>query len=153
MVIKNHYKRKKIQLKEQRLNVVYDYSSIELNAAMDRVLNRGLNFCILPKRLDLTQVLVDFRRFKRTMVWKKFWFGREGENSQMSRIFKKKKNNFPRNYRSPQVLQAFLAAVKSEPMDPQNKHKVKCNIPPDEIEALIKLIQLQKKKIKNNKTM
>ena len=43
-------------------------SSIELTEAMDKLLNRGLNFSVLPDKLDITQVLVDWKRFERTMV-------------------------------------------------------------------------------------
>ena len=49
-------------------------------------------FMIVPKKLDLTQVLVDFRRFERTMVWNEFWFGRDSEEKQKPRIFKKNRN-------------------------------------------------------------
>lgn len=41
---------------------------------MIKVLNRGLKFAITPLKLDITQILTDFRRFERTMVWKAFWF-------------------------------------------------------------------------------
>ena len=47
---------------------------------MEKVLNRGLNFCILPLNLDITQVLVDFHRFERSMIWYEFWYGREKQN-------------------------------------------------------------------------
>ena len=43
-----------------------------LNQPMDKVLNRGLKFAIMPLKLDITQVLTDFRRFERDMVWKEF---------------------------------------------------------------------------------
>lgn len=41
---------------------------------MIKVLNRGLKFAITPLKLDITQILTDFRWFERTMVWKAFWF-------------------------------------------------------------------------------
>ena len=49
---------------------------------MERVLNKGLKFAILPPKLDVTQVLTDFERFKRSMVWNEFWFGRETEEAE-----------------------------------------------------------------------
>ena len=46
---------------------------------MHKVLNRGLKFAILPLKLDITQVLAEFRRHERTMVWQEFWFGKDQE--------------------------------------------------------------------------
>ena len=47
---------------------------------MERLLNKGLNFSILPKKMDLTQVYVDFKKFKRSAIWKEFWFGKDNED-------------------------------------------------------------------------
>ncbi len=113
---------------------------------MEKVLNRGLNFAILPLKLDITQVLVDFRRFERTMVWNEFWFGRDSDTDRPKPIFRQNKTNFPKKYRSPQGLKDCLAAVKSELVDPKNRHKVKPNLPEDEIQALKMLIRLQKER-------
>ena len=44
---------------------------------MQNILNRALNFAILPLKLDITQVLVDFNRFARAAIWQEFWYGRE----------------------------------------------------------------------------
>ena len=95
---------------------------------IESVLNRGLKLANLPPKLDVTQVLTDFRRFERSMVWNKFWFGRETEEPYEKPLFQKKKHNFPRNYRSPKGLQDYLAAVKSDIMDPHNRNKVKSNL-------------------------
>ena len=48
---------------------------------MEKVLNRGLKFAILPLQLDITQVLTEFKHFERTLMWKKFWSGRDAEES------------------------------------------------------------------------
>ena len=53
----------------------------------------------------------------------------------------------PQNYNTPQGLKTFLGAVKSEIMDHRNRNQISCNIPPDEIEALKELIQLQKDRV------
>ena len=74
---KNRYKRYKARLLKQQVNVKFDYSSIKLLKDMENVLNKGLNFAILPLKLDLTQVLTDFKRFERTMIWKEFWHNRD----------------------------------------------------------------------------
>ena len=47
---------------------------------MEKVLNRGLNFLILPKKLDITQVLVDWNKFERTMIWTEWWHGHKPQN-------------------------------------------------------------------------
>ena len=80
-----------------------------LTEAMQKVLNRGLNFAILPLKLDLTQVLVDFKRFERTMIWQEFWFGKTHESDAYKPlIFKEKKNNLPINHKVPNGLKTFL---------------------------------------------
>ena len=58
---------------------------------MEKVLNRVPNFAILPLKLDLTQVLVDYTCFKRTMIWQEFWDGRGQEKRQYKPpLFKEK---------------------------------------------------------------
>ena len=142
----NKYKRQKKKLLKQNITVVFNYSKVQLTEAMESVLNRGLKFCILPLKLDVTQIPTDFRRFERTMVWKEFWHGRDTEDTQIRKppIFKKKKNNFPKNYNSPQDLNNYLAAVKSDIIDPKNRRKVEPNISKAEVEALKALINLQR---------
>jgi hypothetical protein len=126
--------------------VVFNESKLTLTEDMVKVLNRGLKFAIVPLKLDITQILTEFRRFERTMVWYEFWFGRRTEESYKPPIFKAKKSNFPRNYRAPRGLQDFLAAVKSEIMDPKHRHKVKSNISEGEKEALKELVKRQKER-------
>ena len=58
-------------------SVIFNYSSITLTEEMDKLINRGLNFTILPFKLDITEVLVDFKRFARSTIWHKFWYGKE----------------------------------------------------------------------------
>ena len=141
----NQYKRKKIQIKKQKINVVFNNSKIVLSEPMLKVLNRGLKFAILPLKLDISQVLTDFKRFERTMVWKEYWFGKDSEPF-VPPIFRQKKHNFPRKYSAPKGLLNYLAAVRSEIADPMNRHKVKSNITEEEKEALKELIRLQKER-------
>ena len=64
---------------------------------MTNVLNKGLNFSVLPKKIDNTQVLAEYKRFERTMTWKEYWFD-EDDNSvdtKKESIFKIEKHNFP----------------------------------------------------------
>ena len=81
---------------------------------MEKVLNRGLNFALLPDRLDITQTLVDWKRFERTMIWKEWWFGRDLEEDYKQPLFKVKKVNLPKNYKVPNGVKTYLSAVKSE---------------------------------------
>ena len=80
---------------------------------MESLLNRGLNFSILPLKLDLTQVLVDYKRFKRSVIWHKFWHGHDKENEYKPPIFRTEKTNIPKNYATPDALKTFLGSVKS----------------------------------------
>ena len=113
---------------------------------MINLLNRGLNFTILPLKLDITQTLVDFRRFQRSTIWMEFWHGKEEEGKRETPLFKVHKTNLPKNYTTPQGLKTFLGAIKSEISDHRNRNSVKCNIPQEEIEALKDLIRIQKER-------
>ena len=44
---------------------------------MINVLNCGLNFCILPIKIDITQMLVDWKGFEQSMIWAEFWYDKE----------------------------------------------------------------------------
>ena len=101
------YKKQQIRKRRDRINVIFNYSRIVLTKEMEKVLNRGLKFCIQPLKLDLTQVLVDFQRFERTMIWQEFWFGREKEEEIKPPIFRNKKNNLPRNHHTQKELNFF----------------------------------------------
>ena len=114
---------------------------------MERLLNRGLNFSILPLKLDLTQVLVDYRKFERSVIWHEFWHGRDKENEYIPPIFRTEKMNLPKNYVVPEALKTFLCSVKSELLDPRNRNVMSCNLPQDEIQALKELIRLQRERI------
>ena len=130
----------------EKKSVVFNYSSIILTDSMDRLLNRGLNFSILPKTLDTTQLLTELKKLERPVVWHEFWHGREEENvnDREIPIFKTVKTNMPKNYSSPKGLKMFLGAVKSDLIDPRNRNREECNLPQDELNALKDLINLQK---------
>ena len=132
-----------IPTKRQQISVIFNESSLVLTKAMENLLNRGLNFSILPKKLDLTQVLVDFRRFERSLIWHEFWYGKETEPYEKP-IFKTQKRNMPKNYKSPKGLEIFINSMKSEIMDPKNRNQSECNLPQEEIQALKDLIKLQR---------
>ena len=128
-------------------SVIFNYSSFKLTKAMTTLLNRGLNFSLLPLKLDITQLLVDYKKFERSTIWHEFWFGREnGGEEYKPPIFKTNKRNLPKNYTVPIGLKTFLGAVKSELLDYRNRNPTSCNISPEEIEALSELISLQRQR-------
>ena len=128
---------------KQHINIVFNYSKVELSEAMISVLNRGLNFCILPMKIDITEALVDWKRFERSMIWREFWHGREDIQTE-TKIFKTKKNNLARNHKTPDDLKVYLEAGKWDMINSNNRTKTKCNLPAEELKALKELIQLQK---------
>ena len=87
---------------------------------MLKLLNRGLNFIVLPYKLDITQTLVEFDRFERSIIWYEYWFGQEYLEEKEKSLYKSHKNNLPKNYTVPQGLNTFLSAIKSEIIDPKN---------------------------------
>ena len=135
-----------MKFKKQKIDIVFNYSNIELSPDMIKLLNRGLNYCILPKDLDITQLLTDLKKFERTMLWAEFWYGKESDHVNDQNIFKKIKTNLPKNHPTPSGLKIYLAAVKSDILDPKNRHKNKNNLTPGEKQALSALISLQKQK-------
>ena len=114
---------------------------------MDRLLNRGLNFSILPNKMDLTQVLTDYKKLERKVIWTEFFYGKDEDNEFEPPIFKEEKTNMPKNNTVPEDLKTFLNAVKSELTDSRNRNKEICNLPVDEINALKDLIKLQKDRV------
>ena len=101
-------KGQKNRLKRQHISIVFNKSSTILSKEMEDLLNRGFNFSILPNKLDITQVLVDFTYFERTMIWKEFWHGKEDAGNLSIPIFKRRKTNLPRNHKSPNQLKTFF---------------------------------------------
>ena len=118
-----------------------------MNKDMIKVLNKGLNYSILPAKVDNTLVLTEFRRFERTILWKEFWSekGSDDDKTKKKPIFKIQKNNFP-NFKASESLKSFLASIKSELMDPLNRKQVPPNLSNDEFEALSILSKLQKER-------
>ena len=103
---------------------------------MENLLNHGLTFTIISLKLDITQVLVDWRRFDRSTIWHEFWFGSEQNNDYEAQLFKSKKIYiYIKIYIQP-LLKIFFNSVRSEIMDPNNRNYVKCNLPLDKLQAL-----------------
>ena len=132
---------------KQITNIIFNYSSVTLTPPMKKLLNRALNFAILPLKLDITEVLVDFNRYARAILWHEYWHGKDEDTEYIKPVFKHKKNNLPKNYTSPSGLKTFLNSIKSEIMDPRNRNEEKCNLPQEEIIALKHLVKLQRERI------
>ena len=74
---------------------------------MEDIFNRGLKFFILPNKLDITKVNVDFTYFSRTMIWKEFWFGKEQEEKICQEIFKRRKRHLDRFVRNRFIISYY----------------------------------------------
>ena len=110
-------------------NVIFNYSSVILSDPMKKLLNRGQNFSILPRKLDITQVFVDYKQFERSVLWKEFHHGKEDQGSYERPIFRIQKTNLPQKHNTPELLKTFLSAVKSDISDPRNRNSAECNLP------------------------
>ena len=87
-------------------SLIFNYSDIELYDAMEKLLNRGLNYCVLRQKLDLTQILVDFKRFERSALWREFRFESEQGTSE-PHILKQTRITYQRTIQHQKVLRYF----------------------------------------------
>ena len=60
---------------------------------MKKLLNSALNFAIIPLKLYITEIIVDFNRYSRAIIWHEYWHGKEeeGDNEHFNPIFRKQK--------------------------------------------------------------
>ena len=102
-----------------------------------------------PDKVDFTKLLVELKYFERSLLWKDYWSNQPPQEEQYKPgIFKKKKNNFPKDHHPPEALKSFISATKSELEDPENRNKnIQPNITPDEALALKELINLQRNRV------
>ena len=80
------------------------------------------------------------------MLWTEFWSGKPKEDYKPP-LFKNQKTNMPTKHPTPKSLKTMLAATKSEILDPKNRNKSRPNLPPGEMKALAKLIEMQKQQV------
>ena len=73
---------------------------------MIKVLHRGLKFAIVPLKLDISQLLTDFKSFERTMVWQEYWYGKDSD-PYIPPIFKPKKRVEGSSYRRAMYSSVF----------------------------------------------
>ena len=65
------------------------------------------------------------KRLERPVIMHDFWHGREEEKEtdKAIPIFKIIKTSMPKKYSSPEGIQMFLNAVKSDLIDPRNRNR------------------------------
>ena len=125
-------------------NIVFNYSSLNLTSDMISLLNRGLNFAVMEKNLDITQLFSDIKKFERKLIWKEFFHPEENEEVVKIPFIKEDKTNLPKKYTASSSLRSFLTATRSEILNPNNRNKVDPNLSPGELRAMEELIKLQK---------
>ena len=114
---------------------------------MDRLLNRGLNYCITPSKVNVTELLIDIDKFVRKMLWREFFYDQPSDEKRKEPIVKNEKTNLPKKHKTPEKLKMFLHATTSDLLDTKTRNKVHNNLPPEELEALKQLIELQKNRV------
>ena len=67
-ISKTKFRKQQSIKRKENISLIFNYSKVKLTHDMEKVLNRGLNFAFLPKSLDLTQILSDYKRFERNMI-------------------------------------------------------------------------------------
>ena len=144
---------KKLQ-KKTPVSIIFNYSSVELSDAAVRALNKGLNFCIKPTNVDMTEILADHLKFSRRMQWTEQFYNENEETEESNfipSIFKQEKTNFPSKSNIARPLHTFLNTVESNLQNRtlwNKKHlnpKIR-NLPDDEFEAIQNLVRLQKER-------
>ena len=115
---------------------------MKLTDHMHQVLNKGLNYSVLPSKVDNTLILAEHKKFERTILWRQFWADRDSTQNSTIPIFNLNKTNFP-NLKPAESLTMFLGSIKSDIMNPQNRNRVQPNLSNLEQEALLDLIKLQ----------
>ena len=158
---RKYHKWKKIESTKRNLDLIHNFSSINLSSDMISLLNKGPGFVPVEKSLNITQTMADISRYDRRMKWHEYFSHEEQENIQkdlnvsfvttdfeedkesIQSIFKSEKCNLPKS-KVPQSLSTFLAAVKSDILGSCKKsNKLQDNLTPKERESMQLLIQAQ----------
>ena len=143
---RNKYRRLKKKQLKKKINLVYNFSSLELTEDMISLLNKGLNFCPNPDKVNLSQLFADGFQMHRKMAWKhhfdqdnKSKFGNTKPQNPFEE--KNKKVNLPKNI--PEAITTFVKCVQSDLIGSINT-KIQPNMTKGEKDALDTLIKLQK---------
>ena len=81
---KTYQKWKKKESLKKVSSLVFNLSDFPIIGPMESLLNRGLSFVPIPKKLNITQLKTDLDRYTRTMLWKEFWFENDEDTTQSS---------------------------------------------------------------------
>ena len=100
-------------------SLVFNLRDFPLSRHMENLLNHGLSFVPIPEKLNLTQLKTELNRYERNMLWKKFWFENDPENSNdedteyVKSVFKSNKTSLPKSGTSNQ-LRTYLHSIHSD---------------------------------------
>ena len=112
---KSQYRRLNKSILKQQINLVTNLSNIQLTNGQKSLLNKGLNFCPNPDKVNLTQISADCYHLERNMAWK--YIFPPGSNNLDPDYVKSpfdntKKVNMPSYY--PQEISTFAESVRSD---------------------------------------
>ena len=88
---RTRYRRRIKQLNRRKNCLVINYSDIELSKDMKSLLNRGLNFAVIPKKVNTTDVHAGFEKLSRSMKWKESKYKDDDKNTNPSEFMSYKK--------------------------------------------------------------
>ena len=148
-VKRTKYRRKVRQLNKKVNCLVSNYSDLELNKDMVSLLNRGLNFAVVPKTVNTTDVHAGFEKLERDMKWTETLF-KEDDLENDSSVYKKKpwrpsKTNLPKTAPSAD-LSTFLSGSLTCVLG-SDLNKIHTNLPENEKRAMNEIVHLQKERI------
>ena len=146
---RRHIKKSKALQKKKHINVIFNYSNLQLDEATIKLLNRGLNFSIKGPAPTISEIKTDCKMFNRRCLWKESNHLKEKEEYKPS-IFKQEKTNIPPGP-TPRALTGFLSTVESNLSNRSlwNKDLLnpnRRNISKEEYSALLNLQRLQNEK-------
>jgi hypothetical protein len=106
---RQHIKKSKAQQKRKQINVIYNYSNIQLDEPTIKLLNRGLNFSIKGPAPTISEIKTDCKMFNRRCLWKEHMHEVVNEEYQPP-LFKQEKTNIPPGP-TPRALLGFLSTI------------------------------------------
>ena len=147
---RSKYRRKMKRLSQKPLDdLVINYSDYVLSSDEISLFNKHLNFVPLPKKLNVTTLSYDFKRFSRSLRWREaidlnpeFFSDNSDSNDQPEFSIPIKKFNLP-SCQPTRTLSNFLYGIESDLLFNQKK-KIFPNVSKGEENALQNLIDKQK---------
>ena len=161
------YKRSKYQKLKRKesmkriTSLVCNLSDFPVTGSMESLLNHGLSFVPVPKKLNITQLKADIDKYSRSMLWKHFWFENKEDMTQSFSLpstqditqdvekaksfLKSNKSNLPRS-NTPMPLSMYLNSIHSDIVGSCRRNseiKQKDNLSQKEREAIKSLKEAQ----------